>query len=291
MRTLFGNWYAEWRQSDFWLRNRPKTHFDTPSSLCPDALADLLTRTVDPPRWVVEVGAGDGVLLSALGRRLPGAARHAVEARPLELPGVRGWQSFWDTGAEAWDTGLAELLAELVGPGLLLAVEWLDDLPCPVLDELTDPATLAPADRDWLTRWWPHGAAREVGRTRDRAWAWWAERLPAGSTMICLDYGHTRSTRPDAGSFTGFRDGRSVRPEPGHTADTNWTAAVAVDSLAAAVEATGARRLELARLRELARPAEPSTGLAGLALRSQYAVLADPARFGDFWLVAHHLPE
>lgn len=288
---MFNNWYAEWRQSDFWSHNHPKSHFDTPSTLCPDALTELIARLVPTePGWIIEPGAGDGTLLRALGTRFPAAGRYALEPRPLALPGVDSRQTGWDTDTEQWSPAVDELLDSLTGPGLLVAVEWLDDLPCPVLEPGGE-SPLSPADADWLRNWWPVGEHREVGRTRDRAWAWWAQRLPAGSTLLCVDYGHTAADRPATGSFTGYRDGHRVSPAPGEAGRTNLTAAVAVDSLAAAVEAAGARPLARNRLSELTAPDQLPAGLAGLALRSQYAVLSDPARFGDFWLVAHHLPE
>lgn len=293
---MLQNWYQQWRQSHFWEVNRPNNHFDTPSSLCTGALAEVITDIAEPsPNWIVELGAADGKLLTALGAVLPAAARHGVDLRTGPPVGARWWQSEWDTWTESWTVPLDDLLAGLSGPGLLVAVEWLDDLPCQVLGHGA-PDPLRPDERQWLERWWPSGTAREVGWTRDRAWAWWAERLPAGSTMVGLDYGHIAAERPSGGSFTGFRDGHRVPPVLAEARRTNLTAAVAVDSLAAAVESTGARRLALTRLRDLPPPDRPragaaDSGLAALAMRSQYAVLRDPSRFGDFWLFAHRLTE
>ena len=69
--------------------------------------------------------------------------------------------------------------------GLLVANEWLDDVPLDVVELTPDGPRLVlvdadgasrlgpapgPADRDWLARWWPLAATgdrAEVGRSRD----------------------------------------------------------------------------------------------------------------------------
>lgn len=286
------NWYAAWSDSAFWATNAPSGHFDTPSSLCPTALAETIRSVlVELPDRVIEVGTGEGILLAELGRMLPAARLDGVDLRPPAVSGgpadPRWWAGAWDTRTECWSGELTQLVGELSGRVLLIAIEWLDDLPCHVLG---DGATeLEDADRDWLDRWWPSGARREVGRTRDRAWAWWAARLPAGSTLVTVDYGHTLATRPAEGSFTGFRAGRAVTPTPEDADRTNLTAAVAVDSLAAEVEQLGCRRLALHQLMDLPEPASAGAGLDALTRRSQHAVLRDPARFGPFWLIAHQV--
>ncbi|MDO5498825.1 MAG: hypothetical protein Q4F67_03985 [Propionibacteriaceae bacterium] len=231
-----------------------------------------------------------------------------------EPAGDRAWdyrRLAWDVTAECWRsvgpedgdrTGFADLLGPERPPLLAYAIEWLDDLPAPVasVDPSAPPVAVGPdgstaaldtADRQWLARWWPASEPGRavVGRTRDAAWRWLAQRLPPGSLLVSVDYGHVRAERPVDGGLAAYRDGLRVEPGPG----TNVTAGVAVDALAAAVEETGAQRLWCHRLADL--PADfwdrtQRAGLAGLAMRSQVQLLRDPRRFGQFWLVAHRIP-
>ncbi|SCG58359.1 SAM-dependent methyltransferase [Micromonospora coxensis] len=162
----------------------PAAHFRTSVHASPvlaSALHRLLTRvdaTLDHPARLdlVDVGAGRGELLVALLRAVrapasppagPGSAPPvpladrvrlvAVEKapRPDDLPEPIGWTD--------------EIPAGIVG--LLVATEWLDNVPLDVAVPtpdgwrylLVDPATGAetvgdpvePADRAWLDRWWP----------------------------------------------------------------------------------------------------------------------------------------
>ncbi|MER5336428.1 SAM-dependent methyltransferase [Micromonospora sp. NPDC002717] len=149
--------------------------------------------------------------------------------------------------------------------GLLVATEWLDNVPLDVAVHtadgwrylLVDPASGAetvgnpvdPADADWLARWWPApgagadgigptrsgfratGVRAEIGRTRDEAWAEAVRHVDRG-LALAVDYGHLRDDRPVDGSLTGYRGGRQVPPVPDGTCDV--TAHVAVDSVASA---------------------------------------------------------
>jgi len=187
---------------------------------------------------VVDVGAGRGELLRALAGAAPDGLRdrlrlRAVELapRPADLPDAIGWS------AELPDPGSVT--------GLVLATEWLDNVPVDIVevDEagvvryvLVDGVGPEPdeADAAWLRAWWPlsqPGTRAEVGRTRDEAWAAAVGTL-AGGLALSVDYGHTGTHRPPLGSLTGFRDGREVAPVPDGSCDL--TADVALDAVAAA---------------------------------------------------------
>ncbi|MFG3708398.1 SAM-dependent methyltransferase [Micromonospora sp. NPDC047670] len=113
--------------------------------------------------------------------------------------------------------------------GLLVATEWLDNVPLDVAVHtaggwrylLVDPATGAetvgdpvdPADADWLARWWPASVAGADGTG------------PTGSGC--------RAARPAAGSGLTARSGSGapepptgIRAEIGRTRDDAWAAAV-----------------------------------------------------------------
>ncbi|HYT10024.1 MAG TPA: SAM-dependent methyltransferase [Mycobacteriales bacterium] len=291
----------------------PAAHFRTSvhaSRLYAAAIGELLRR-VDrvlgspDPLDLVDVGAGRGELLAGvLAAAEPGLRNRirpvAVEAGPLELPGVRV---------------LCDV-ADLPGvTGLLLANEWLDDVPLDVVELTADgPRTVlvspagaealggppAAADAAWLARWWPHGAVgdrAEVGRTRDEAWTRALGRLDRG-VAVAVDYAHEAGARPRAGTLTGYRGGRQVRPVPDGSCDL--TAHVALDAAAAAGRAAGAagtwlgtQRAALSALPidarrpplDLART-DPAAYLRALRRAGEAGELTDPAGLGGFgWLV------
>ncbi|TDB72592.1 SAM-dependent methyltransferase [Micromonospora sp. KC723] len=293
----------------------PAAHFRTSVHASPvftAALARLLIE-VDaalghPARLdVVDVGAGRGELLAALlqavgaageppsSGRGPGepagpspstpplAARVrpiAVEKapRPDRLPRRIGWVGEIPTGIV----------------GLLVATEWLDNVPLDVAVRtaggwrylLVDPTTgmesLGPpvdsADHDWLHRWWPAppaeadgtgpepvtGARAEIGTSRDHAWAQAVRHVDRG-LALAVDYGHLTAERPLGGSLTGYRDGRQVPPVPDGSCDV--TAHVAIDSVAAAGQRVARCAYTLVRQREALRAlgtggTRPPLGLA-----------------------------
>lgn len=231
---------------------RPAQHFRTSVHAAPafGAAVLRLIRQVDAalgrpdPLDVVDVGAGQGELLSELARQAePPLARRlrltAVELapRPAGLaPEVR-----WSTAPPAPVTGV------------LLATEWLDNVPVDVAEVdpdgtvryvRVDPAdgteTLGTSvtgdDAAWLDRWWPlagqpPGSRAEIGRTRDDAWAAAVSTLERGLALT-VDYGHLADQRPPDATLTGFRAGRQVPAVPDGSCDI--TAHVAVDSVAAA---------------------------------------------------------
>ncbi|BCJ53652.1 hypothetical protein Asp14428_51270 [Actinoplanes sp. NBRC 14428] len=229
----------------------PADHFRTSVHASP-LFAGALLRLIEAvdarlghPRTVqvVDVGAGRGELLAALaasaaGTPLAGRMRLTgveVAPRPGGLPAAIGWRR--DVPAEV--------------TGVLLATEWLDNVPLDVAEIdtdgrarrlLVDPATgdeslggdVDAADRFWLARWWPHarpGDRVEIGWPRDVAWADAVSSVRRGCALA-VDYGHLRGERPAQGTLTGYRGGRQVPPVPDGSCDV--TAHVALDSAAAA---------------------------------------------------------
>jgi SAM-dependent MidA family methyltransferase len=262
-------------------------------------LAEVDTALGRPGRLdVVDMGSGDGRLLNDLHTQAPPNLRErlrltAVERgpRPSRLPMHIGW---------------AQEPPESIS-GLIVANEWLDNVPLDVVEQTTsgprlvlvDPETGAertggePAEEDtrWLDDWWPLievGHRAEVGRPRDEAWKGQVRRLHRG-LAIAIDYGHYQDTRPPYGSLTGYRDGRQVRPMPDGSCDL--TAHVALDACA---HATGSYlTTQRAALRALGirgeRPQhteDPQEYLRQLCTASEEAELIDPHDLGGFgWLV------
>ena len=253
-------WAALYGEHGFYRRGEgPAGHFST-SATAGGGVAEEFARAL----WrlaadhgcttIVDVGAGRGELLRALSLSpWRPAGRHAapteligvdVVDRPAGLPG----QIDWLTAA-----GGAQLPEQLTGlrATLVVANEWLDVVPVDLLEvdlagrlrvvevdavgteRLGDPpdeATLA-----WCEQWWPvtdaePGTRVEVGASRDRAWADLVGRVDTG-LCLAIDYGHTRSGRPGAGSLAAHRAGHLVPPVPDGSCDL--TAHVALDSLAA----------------------------------------------------------
>ncbi|GGL03155.1 SAM-dependent methyltransferase [Mangrovihabitans endophyticus] len=290
----------------------PATHFRTSAHGSPafvDALIRLITR-VDrelgrPPVFdLVDVGAGRGELLTAVGARLPTdladrARLTAVERAPR--PAGLSPEIAWTRAVPG----------EVVG--LLVATEWLDNVPVDIAETderghlrqvLVDPATgteslgaaVTAADRLWIARWWPPGAGTriEIGWPRDTAWADAVAAVRRGCALT-VDYGHVRDARPAYGTLAGFRHGRQVEPVPDGTTDI--TTHVAMDSAAmaagtpyrlirqrAALTALGVRgdrpSLELAGT-------DPRAYLRALAQAGEAASLTDPAGLGGHWWLLH----
>lgn len=208
-----------------------------------------------------------------------------------------------------------ERVAPAAIAGLVVASEWLDNIPLDVV-ELTaagpavvqvDPATgterphgqPGAADLAWIRDWWPlraRGQRAEVGRTRCTAWAGVIRRIDRG-VAVAADYGHLRAARPVCGTLTGYLEGRAVPAVPDGSRDI--TAHVALDACAAAGKAAGAGETVLttqrAALRELGldarRPplalaaSDPEDYALALCRASQDAELVDTAGLGGFgWL-------
>jgi SAM-dependent MidA family methyltransferase len=256
------------------------------------------------PFDIVDVGAGRGELLRALldagvpaRWRLTGVE---LAARPADLPEqVR------------WSTELPPLT------GLLVANEWLDDVPVDVVAVSDDGPRLllvddvgvetpggppSPRDLAWLETWWSlddalPGDRAEIGHPRDDAWLIAVDAVRRG-VAVAVDYASRRGARPRSGSLTGYRDGRPVTPVPDGSCDI--TASVALDACAAAGVAAGAdetlltpqwRALTALGLSPERPPrdvagSDPPAYLAGLAAASSAVELLDPAGLGGFsWLV------
>jgi SAM-dependent MidA family methyltransferase len=282
----------------------PAGHFRTSvhaSPLFAGAVARLVERLDEAlgrpePFDIVDVGAGRGELLTALGAALPdGLAgrlrRTAVEraARPDGLDPAIGW--------------VAEAPKDTVG--LLIATEWLDNVPLDIADppryERADgrPGVRLTADDErWLRAWWPTttvaGARAEIGRTRDEAWAGAVSTVRRG-LAVAVDYGHLADGRPVFGSLAGYRDGRRVDPVPDGSCDIS--AYVAMDAAAAAGAAVAGAEpavvTQRAALRGLGvhglRPPrsqardDPAGYVRALARASAAAELTDPDGLGGHW--------
>lgn len=280
----------------FFLRHAPAAHFRTSVTASPvfatavRRLAGLVDDALGQPDPfdVVDVGAGRGELLSSL-PDVPARWRlTGVDLAPDPGTGVR------------WTAEVQPL------EGLLIANEWLDDVPLDVLfdglvvEVATDGTERlgAPAPAEalaWAERWWPQGRRVEVGLPRDRAWAAAVAQVRRG-LAVAVDYGHVLGDRSVFGdrrpTLTGYREGRQVLPLPDGTCDL--TAHVALDAVA---EAVGGYVLEqrdalsLLGIRSEPPPrslslSDPRGYLSLLQQASQAAELLDRRGLGGFgWVV------
>jgi SAM-dependent MidA family methyltransferase len=307
-------WKRAWDEAlygvhGFFRRESPAAHFRTSVHASPLFARALVRMTREAGLdTIVDIGAGRGELLTAVHELDAGLDLLGVEitARPPDLP-----------PAVAWTTALPESVE-----GLVVANEWLDNIPCHVVEVddrgvarvvHVDPTSGreslgAPvSDRSvpsslsqWLTRWWPlepvPGLRAEVGTTRDAAWADVVRRVHRG-LAVAIDYGHVRQSRPPLGTLRSYVDGREVDVVPDGSRDV--TAHVALDAVASAVGASGAVvRRQREMLRDLGvdgRPpsraiavTEPGDYVAALADAAQAAELTAEDGLGGFsWVVAH----
>ena len=319
---------ALYGQQGFYTRGeRPAAHFRTSVHASPryaEAILSLL-RHADavlghPDRLdLVDVGAGQGELLS----QVLALAQHQPTGPAADGPGLSFPQRLVPRAVEIaprspgcderirWSPALPARIR-----GLVIASEWLDNIPVDVAEltpdgpriVLVDPGSGAertgplagPEEQDWLRRWWPlhhPGDRAELGHPRCTAWAGVIGRLDGG-LALAADFAHTAAGRPLAGTLAGFRDGRAVRPVPDGSRDI--TAHVALDACAAAGTAAGATRTLLTTqrlaLRALGltgrRPPltqadrDPAGYLTALRAAAEEAELTDPAGLGGFgWLI------
>ncbi len=289
----------------FFRREAPAAHFRTSVHASPLFARALVQMTREAGLdTVVDIGAGRGELLAAMHALDPGLDLLGVEvaARPAGLP-----------AAIAWTTALPEEV-----DGVVVANEWLDDIPCHVVEvdadgllrvvhvdpvsgaeELGRPLAHSSVPGSlgaWVERWWPLDAAEpgtraEVGTTRDAAWAAVVRRVTRG-IALAVDYGHTAQDRPPFGSLRSYRDGREVEVLPDGSRDV--TAHVAVDAVAAAVGGVVRRQADV--LRELgvsgARPdldlatTDPAGYVRALARATEATELTAAGGLGDFaWVL------
>ncbi|MEU4420060.1 SAM-dependent methyltransferase [Actinoplanes sp. NPDC024001] len=291
-------------------RSGPADHFRTSvhaSPLFAGAVLRLLER-VDaalghPETFdLVDVGAGRGELLTVLRRLMPDDLARRVRPVGVEVvPRPDGLDP-----AIRWRRDIPEPVT-----GLLIATEWLDNVPLDVVDTddagrlrkvLVDRATGAetlgppadPADLFWLSRWWPEPGRIEIGWPRDTAWADAVASVRRGAAL-CVDYGHQRAERPAFGTLTGYRDGRQVPPVPDGSCDV--TAHVAIDAVAVAAGVPYRMVRQRAALKALgvdgARPplglarTDPAAYLRALAAAGAAGELIDPAGLGEHWWLWH----
>jgi SAM-dependent MidA family methyltransferase len=274
----------------FFVHSRPADHFRT-SVTSSAVFAAAIARQARESGLdtVVDLGAGGGELLARLLDIDPALRLLGVELAPRpDLPAAVGW--------------VDELPEEI--EGLLVAHEWLDNIPCDVV-EVDDHGVLRLVEVDpasgseqlgerlespWLDAWWPlaePGSRAEVGTPRDDAWADAVGRVHG--VALAVDYGHTLRSRPPFGSLASFAHGQEVDVVPDGSRDV--TAHVAVDAVAARVGATIERQRDaLSRLGvDGTRPpldqatTDPSTYVAALARASESAELRAPGGWGDFW--------
>jgi hypothetical protein len=291
------SWRTAWdtalyADGGFFRTSRPADHFRTSAHIgaFATAIAELARRT--EAATVVDLGAGGGELLVALRDQLPGVDLLGVEiaGRPDGLPGDIGWR-----------TDLPDRIH-----GLLIANEWLDNLPCHVVEMdpagilrevLVDPATGHetlgdPYESEWLRTWWPQlepGGRAEDGSARDAAWADAVARVDG--TAVAIDYGHRRNDRPPFGTLRSYAGGREVDVLPDGSRDV--TAHVAVDAVGAAVDGRLLRQRDA--LAELgvdgSRPPldlahdDPAAYVRSLSLASESSELLASGGLGDFWWI------
>ena len=294
--------YIPWREAwqdalygtgGFFVTSRPADHFRTSVTASP-LFAEAVARLAadEGLRTIVDMGAGGGELLHNLQAIDPELRLMGVDLapRPAELPTSIQWRR--------------ELPAEF--EGLLLANEWLDNIPCDVveLDDdgdvrlvLVDPESglerLGDAiDSEWLAEWWPlsePGQRAEIGRPRDEAWADAVEAVTG--LAVAVDYGHRITDRPPYGSLASYASGHDVDVRPDGSRDV--TAHVAIDALADRVGGCLERQRDaLGRLGvEGSRPPlslasdDPPAYLQQLSRAGEAAELRSRGGWGDFWWV------
>ncbi len=303
------DWESAWQDAlygatGFYRRARPADHFVTSVQGIPHA-GRILARAVAALATrhgltdVVDLGSGRGELLGHLARESPRLGLHGVDvvARPADLPRAARWST--SPGGGRLPDGLRDLDRALV-----IAHEWLDDVPCPVAEH--DGATwrevlVESSGREhrgeplhggplaWAGRHGPPaprvGDRLEIGAPRDRAYGQLCARVRRG-LVVAVDYGHRSRTGPPHGTLTGYRGGRMCPPVPDGSCDI--TAHVCVDSLGAD-EAISQRDLlgdlpvgSPAPPRELAHR-DPPAYLHALSEHSTWAQLRRPGGLGDFW--------
>ncbi len=300
---------------------RPADHFRTSvhaSLLFSTAIASLIDEVDEmlgrpDPLDVVDLGAGGGELLTGLLASLPQHIGDRVRLTAVELlarPDTLDTRVQWRT----------EIPNNIVG--LIVANEWLDNVPLTIVQRTTDavaevlvdPTSGAETldglpsdlDRRWLDEWWPMddahvGDRAEVGTTRDKAWRGAVSQLQRG-LALGIDYSHDLASRKQrvyaTGTMAGFRHGHLVTPLPDGTCDI--TAHVALDACEAATRLDRIDSSLLTTQRDAlislgvsgVRPSielastEPAAYVKALSEASEASELLDAAGLGAFgWLI------
>ncbi|HSV40509.1 MAG TPA: SAM-dependent methyltransferase [Nocardioidaceae bacterium] len=304
--TTAPTWKQAWDQAlygeqGFFRRESPADHFRTSVHASPLVAQALLRlcREVGLDT-VVDVGSGRGELLRQLHDLDPTLTLLGVEVapRPEDLPEAIAWSPVLPTEVD----------------GLVFANEWLDNVPCHVVEAgedgvvrvvhvtpdgteslgaRVDDRSVPPSLSAWCAQWWPAapGERAEVGTTRDSAWADVVSRVTRG-LAIAVDYGHLRGDRPPYGSLRSYAGGREVEVLPDGSRDV--TAHVAVDAVAAACgghvttqrEALSALGVTAQRPDINQASSDPAAYLQALATAGEAAELTGPG-LGDFyWVVS-----
>src|SRR5262245_34392243 len=191
----------------FYTRHAPGEHFRTSSTASPrfaGAIADLAGACA--LATVIDLAAGGGELAAGLESSRPDLTLVAIDRRPRP-------QRLSDR--IEWRTDLPDRI-----DGLVIANEWLDNVPCSVAEVdddgrlrevLVDPANgretlgddVVGPELEWARRWWPvsePGHRVEIGRARDVAWRDVVRRLDRG-LAVAIDDGHVEPARPEYGSL------------------------------------------------------------------------------------------
>ncbi len=290
----------------------PAGHFTTSThdplgTVFAEAIVTLARR--DAATRIIDIGCGRGELVTQIHRLALDLTLTGIDVvgRPDELPADIGW--IRAEGGNRLPDDLHSLTDVLV-----VAHEWLDVIPCPVLEidhegqphiVLVDPDTgvealapdpPSPADLAWCAAHWPldglsHGDRIEVGHPRDLAWQELLARIDSG-TLLAVDYGHTAHRRPAEGTLTAYARGGPTSPVPDGSCDI--TAHVAMDSLPGATLRT--QRESLIELGLAIDPVshslatlDPPAYVAHLARQGVVRQLLDPLGLGGFlWATARH---
>jgi SAM-dependent MidA family methyltransferase len=285
---------ALYAEDGFYRRTgQPARHYRTSVHASPRFAAALLNLMPDASE-IVDVGAGGGELLRSIDRDVPLTAVE-LAPRPADLPARINWVPSLPSRID----------------GLVIANEWLDNIPVDVVEQtpsgprlvmvdssgserLGDPPS--DSDMEWLSRWWPLavGERAEIGLPRDLAWADLVSRVSRG-VVVAADYAHFVDSRPPLGTLTGYRDGLVVTPVPDGSCDI--TAHVALDACAASVDVSSTvlttqrdalRALGVRGSRpdiSLART-DPPRYLRSLQQAGEEGELIDPCGLGGFgWLI------
>jgi SAM-dependent MidA family methyltransferase len=277
----------------------PARHFRTAShssQLWAAAITTLASRVDaelgEPDSFtIVDVGAGGGELLDEIAAIAPGRwdlVGVDVAARPAHLAARVSWATEVPSDIE----------------GLLIANELLDVVPVDVVERIDgmprqvevtptgeeEVAGLATGrDAEWLSTWWPlaeDGDRAEIGWPRDELWRSLAATMRRGLAVV-IDYAADPG-RDQAGTMTGFRDGRQVLPVPDGSCDI--TAHVMFESLAEPGDLLLSQRDALVSLGVTAdHPAyedDAASYLTALSSAGEAAELLDAGGLGGFtWLL------